>query len=678
MIGLVISWVCLLLCAIPSATSFVVPKNQPTLSQSAPFHPQAVHPRIATQPLYIFGRNKGDDKPDGADEDESATPNIDDQDQEVGKQRGLPFFSRFSRSKNEENVDVANSSGGDDTTAKASVAATTINPPAATPPPVSTDPAERAKELRAQAERARLEAERMDAQLTLEKIEKLELELEKAKNKGNSVDDMQSQLENLQAKLRGEPPKPVFVPTPTSKSSSTIPTAIADATTTTTSAASTGADTSTTPTANEVNSVISSNDNDLESYFRLSKDELIERLDSSTIQRDLLAGILEIDKGFFAQPTSGEVAERIIMVAKGDFSYSTVGKPSFDVAAVEAEAAKLQDGSSDMIVLDSYVELADGNVTRLAEYVLEFDYYCGLANLKSIFNFEVADNITVLNTPGDWKDLRKTLRKKDSLTEIVENQYPASTRKENGVEPTEQQVQSLMTNVLPKAKFSPSSKPEKIPGGYMIRGNHNYGNGNELIDAIEEELSSGSGRNLGLADKMTILYTPDFSVLARAADLDQDAFIEFTESGEILDEVPPMLVIFGPDIFREPQPFRRSLVTASSVISIWYLANFPFFVNPVMYKRLEDDLSLVDSGITPDLSYLVEASMPLFITFVAIQIIHELGHRLASLIHDVRKRTPSKKKKKKTGEKSSPSPFAGRVSGLQEKFFWVLCVYFCV
>ena len=40
------------------------------------------------------------------------------------------------------------------------------------------DPVEKAKKLKAQAQRARLEAERMDAELTLDKINRLEKEMQ--------------------------------------------------------------------------------------------------------------------------------------------------------------------------------------------------------------------------------------------------------------------------------------------------------------------------------------------------------------------------------------------------------------------------------------------------------------------------------------------------------------------
>ena len=85
---------------------------------------------------------------------------------------------------------------------------------------------EKAQLLRAQAEKARLEAERMDAELTLQKIARLERELkhEKAKQKkkrdddddedddssstSQAVLDLQREMEVLQARMRGETPRP--------------------------------------------------------------------------------------------------------------------------------------------------------------------------------------------------------------------------------------------------------------------------------------------------------------------------------------------------------------------------------------------------------------------------------------------------------------------------------------
>eukprot|EP00978_Attheya_sp_CCMP212_P037481 scaffold177058_cov49-Attheya_sp.AAC.2 len=174
-------------------------------------HQQQQQQLIGTTELHLFRRllrrqdrgnsTKSEDNTENSNKEES----------------GLPFFAASN-----ENV----SDNGDSSTEVLAVAST-ITTTATTPteeksaPPATEeelDPIAKAlaeaKVLKASAQRVRLEAERLDARLTLDKITKLETELgsNSITNKPDRASEIQNQMDLLQRKLRGEsapspPPK---------------------------------------------------------------------------------------------------------------------------------------------------------------------------------------------------------------------------------------------------------------------------------------------------------------------------------------------------------------------------------------------------------------------------------------------------------------------------------------
>jgi hypothetical protein len=474
-------------------------------------------------------------------------------------------------------------------------------------------PVEIAKALRAQAARARLEAERMDAELTLEKIEKLERELVRAKTKGDSVEDLQRQLDNLQAKLRGEPPKPVVAPKPTeSKKVETAVKAISNVDIYSPSTPST-------IFPNARSNLINLEFSDLNATMKFVED-------SPGFIKKLLASLLEMDYDTMSDLNSTELGIRVNMLTQGDYSYSSLGKPTFTQEEIGEAVKKIDSKSSDLSYPSKFAGLAGGNVTKLAEYALEFDYYL---TSKIGSDEQALQLITKIGQGEEWMQVLLEGINQTDVDRTIETLYPKCTRKEGG-EPTLPQVQSLVTNLLPSAKFSSTSKPEKVLGGYVIRGNHKYENGDDLIAAIDKEMAKSS-----LGDKMTVLYAPDFTIFAKVEqdDFDLDLFDP--------EELPPVLYVTGPDIVRERQRVLLSLTSALALATSWYLSISPFLLNPTLAKRIEDQLAIADTGMAYDLEWLTDLSIPLFLTFIAIQIAHEVAHLVVASIYDMKLSVPT-------------------------------------
>ena len=540
---------------------------------------------------HIFGRDKDDEKGENESTSES--------------ERGvLPFFSRLLRKDEQETEAEQPAEESSSSTATSVVEKPVVTKKASEPKFDDLSPLEQAKILRAQAEKARLEAERMDAQLTLEKIGRLERELEHAKKVSVTsnvtaqveIENLMRELDVLEAKMRGE--------TVAIKPASDKPPPV--------SSSSTGKKDD--PPKGDFFSKLPEN---IEAFDeKVFQGVLDEFKKSPDFMKKAMAAQVKVDFDDIASINATEVALRLDKMSRFDFSFGDCERPSFtakDIDEMKQSLAKTNNWANGMTVDPRLKGLSGGNETEWALMALEYQYYMQkyavgeeqltsfvaedgiFGSLAEQFNFSAADG-------------------------TIDQFYPKCTRKE-GREPTEAQVNQLMTEVLPKAKFTSTAKPEKVLGGYIVRGNSRYDSGDDLIQAIDEQLAKTS-----LSDKMTVLYARDFTVF----------------SAENLDEPPdlssldPILYVVGKDIVREPRRVLLSLTSGFGLASCWYLSLYPFLLNPTLAARVDEELALVDAGMTPDLSWLTDLSIPLFATFVGIQIFHEMGHRIAAMVNGVR------------------------------------------
>lgn len=520
------------------------------------------------------------------------------------------------------------------------------------------DPVTRAAQLRAEAERARLEAARMDAELTLQKISRLEKELQRtiqvSKNNGSKsgrsdkdddtnkdnddrgkrkekMEQLQRDIKALQFKLLSEE----------GQQSKTAQPSIKTAT---------------------LESISSGNrDNNMKTTAVTSPRTMLGKL-----SKDGFPGELELyvepfnEAGFqdtlkYIQDSPGfllktlalqvnyefesvddinrtELATRFDSMRRCDFSYSTRPKPYFTQQEIDTKVQEIQEakssggwlqaaGSSD--VLPKFLqEAAAGNQTKLALFTLEYEYYMADDDL-------IVDNWDKIVKDEEWLEPVMLAFNKSTMDAAIENLYPPCTRKENS-SPSEALMSQFMTQVLPRIPFRSGSKPERVSGGYILRGSPQGEtvSGDDIIEAVEKQLAKSS-----LGDKMTVLYTTDFTIFVE----DEDEILAANPDNPF--DRSPILYVTGPNLVREPRPVQLSFVTAIGLATTWYLSLYPFLLNPAIAKRVEDELALVDAGMNPDLSWLTESSLPLFTTFMGILLAHELAHTIVAASNKVSQRS---------------------------------------
>jgi hypothetical protein len=436
-------------------------------------------------------------------------------------------------------------------------------------------PLETAKRLKAQAERIRLEAERMDAQLTLDKIERLEKELVRARKKHEGVEELQKEMLDLQAKMRGEAPKPRVAP-PRQNISKTV---VLQSTKTT-----------------QPSEPVS--DENLKKYLQ-------EWKKAPAFSKKLLAGMVGL-YGDVEDVNATEVALRMEMRDRSDYSFIEGPMPTFTTE----ELNKVKKNPFFKLRMASETASED----EVARKFLEDEYYTEL--LATQYGATLMGDESNAFLEG----LDFEMRNMTELDTITESLFPAATRKE-GETPTMAQAMILTTDILPKAGFNPSGKPEQVSGGFLIRGTNKLSDNDKLIEAIDALVAKSQ-----LENKLSVFYIKDYTIFT----LDQMESPNFAPA-----DADPILLVTGPNVAREPRRLLYSSVSAVGIASSWYLSIYPFLLNPDLMKRAEEQMQLADANMAYDLTWLTELSLPLFATFMGIQLAHEVGHRAVAAAYGV-------------------------------------------
>ena len=485
------------------------------------------------------------------------------------------------------------------------------------PPPKPLSPQEQANQLRAAAERTRLEAEKMEAVLSLEKIAKLEKQLgSKAVEKdADRAAQIRRDIDSLKRKLNGEDVAPVPAPRAVKsvESESESDAAAAEES----GAASTDRSSLVTATA-----VL---EPEKKSYEPLPASELKGRVQkyeqAPKFMREIVARTAGID---YMDVSEVNATALVVKLHEDELKYlerNQGNAPNFSQEQIDAKVKELE--NVPQFVKNLYGKDAK-NDTAIALQMLQTEYESD--NMKRQLmraleeveegseNAREGPTLSPTNKANGGNDkatsgstLFGEVEEKSEIERMMESYYPKSTRKE-GTVPSQAQANILMADVMTKIKrFSPSGKPEEVPGGYIIRGTSEYENGQELIDAIDDALEKSRVR-----EQLLVHFVADPTPV--------------TEDQLMIGERPPVLYVTSTDIAREGNRFVLAGVTSLAIGTAWYNSLYPFLLNPSLLKSSEEQLNLANAGMEYDLNFLTDMAIPLFTAFMGTQIVHEAAH----------------------------------------------------
>lgn len=539
-----------------------------------------------------------------------------------GDKERVPFFARlanaYQRAKqvakqvDEETKDAEGTSEGGVALALKEKEGEQL-PPFAEATTTTTKSAEDlAAELRVQAEKAKLEALKMETALTIEKISKLEKILESNGLKEDEEKDVRNQLAVLKTKL--EAPKKANGEGANGS-------------------ASTPLRTTTPPTQSKPEEDTFDEDEDISSLIE-ARDLKVEEKSKSATDLELEKKIPPISDEELRQRSEAfrktpKVLQQMTAAAAGFKDTTDVTgiikqmhkDEQMEILKKERrgrEPAEPMTDEARQQALDGYMNLplpiqdmiartaglSDGrNATEvIAKLEKEGRLFPNEDGMQA--GFEVTTDI-VDSEEIDviFKDMERMEKDK-----YIEGMLPRESRKVELV-PTEDDINIFFSEVLNSRNFNPTGKPENVPGGYLIRGENKMKDGDELVKTLDKALA---GTNI--SDKVQFYYIKDPNPATE-------------EEFQNYENDLPVLFVGGPDVSPETKFLTKAFI---SFIGIVFVASFSvgtLSFNEVLVDRLDAE---VQAG-TGDLSWIQDIAAPTFFAACVTQLVHEASHQAVAL-----------------------------------------------
>lgn len=301
----------------------------------------------------------------------------------------------------------------------------------------SSDTMSAAQVLREQALRVRLEAEKLEAELALEKVNMLESRFKAAANP--NITEMQPQVETLAKKF-----VPNFIP-------------LKDRTTRT-----------------NKNIVTKDEEN--------AQVTLEEAFPSGYIPYLTPAEVSEASDAFCELPAYIRVAlaKAVDIDLSGDYDKlpSSDKTETVVIRLYEEKENLLRSNSQKLKDSVNYALMSRRSISPGVELMKELNstFKIEMLTSKDLENYSF-DNLEELLEEGEYESRRRR---------FMQVYYPDRTRKE-GLAPTLEDAEYFMYDILDaKNVFNPTSKPEKTEGGYIIRGENRMKDAETMVTEIDK------------------------------------------------------------------------------------------------------------------------------------------------------------------------------------------------
>ena len=174
-----------------------------------------------------------------------------------------------------------------------------------------------------------------------------------------------------------------------------------------------------------------------------------------------------------------------------------------------------------------------------------------------------------------------------------------------------------MKEVLDKKAFMVTSKPERVIGGYYIRGRNEFSdleneNNDKLVSHLQDKLQKSS-----LKDKIDLFYI-------------QDPTPPTEEEYELGELDRPVLVATARNraqLYNWGSPATKTAVSLLGIASVLLFGAATTEMQPIMRDQIE---AAAAGDMSIDLAPILSGMAQVTASVLAIQIVHELGHRVVA------------------------------------------------
>ena len=218
---------------------------------------------------------------------------------------------------------------------------------------------------------------------------------------------------------------------------------------------------------------------------------------------------------------------------------------------------------------------------------------------------------------------------------FLEELFPAIGKMEVDP-PSEEDANRFSTDIIDKKTFMVTSKPERVAGGWYIRGRNLLEDdedgtmtaADKLVRKVNEKLASSPlGRNLEF-----------FYLLDPSPPTDEEVEFDATER--------PLFVVTTKDpktFYKWASPLTKVGVTLSGLFTTFMFCVGACAMNVNINERLSNTLDQASETGVLDLQWFADLCFPMFTAFLSIQLAHEVGHRVIGFRDKVSQSMNSKK-----------------------------------
>jgi len=181
--------------------------------------------------------------------------------------------------------------------------------------------------------------------------------------------------------------------------------------------------------------------------------------------------------------------------------------------------------------------------------------------------------------------------------------------------------------------FNPTSKPERVMGGWYVRGSNlerpNEDDSTTANDKLIQEVQQRLQNHPTLNDKLEFYY-----ILDPSPPSEEDMELDITPA--------PLLLITGKDsetMYGLSKPLTKAAITISGLVSTFLFSVGSCVLNPQINAGIEKSIDGIQS-MTPttefiDITWFFDLCLPMYFSFLGILFAHELGHRIVATYYKV-------------------------------------------
>lgn len=217
---------------------------------------------------------------------------------------------------------------------------------------------------------------------------------------------------------------------------------------------------------------------------------------------------------------------------------------------------------------------------------------------------------------------------------FIKFMYPSFARMEGYRNPSQQSVDAFVALVSDKKAFKLISKPERTSGGYIIRGQNLVDDGESGVKLVQHLQARLLERQTSRA---AVAVGPEDPALQ--PEDDNEPQVDYFYVRDPLELSDRILLVTGstatPIFYFSAWPSTKLTVSECALSAVFYVSVHR--AAPAAYNCYDAIYSILIAGGTVEQNWLNDVLTQEILSLLAIQLVHEVGHRVVAYMYKVRR-----------------------------------------